>query len=217
MSETSVLVLSDIPEEKNTVEEITEQRVEEEQKLEADLKISSILAVPDKDSDNESVMSELSPVKPKRKKYNPKAAKTRKNMIRKLQELYAMTGKTQEEIRAMNLHRRRKASIQDLLKNEVQFQMDKVIEKKTGVPLTGTEEQKRLWCCDLLFRFDMTCCKLLERGVEFLPVNVSIDGFTRTFEESPQLQREVKDCFEEWIMSADQSWISEISGRSVWS
>ena len=93
MTETSVLDLDNIPEETPTPEQVKEQ-IEQEHKAEADLKISSVLAVPEpvceELSGNESTISQLSPEKPKRKKYAPKGAKTRKNMIKKLQELYAM-------------------------------------------------------------------------------------------------------------------------------
>ena len=127
-------------------------------------------------------------------------------MIKKLQELYTIGGKTADEIRAMNLHRRRKASIELMLRTEIEHHMNKEVEKKTGIPLTGTDEQKCEFATELLFRFDMTCCRLLERGVEFLPFDVSLDGFAQTFDDSPQLQAEVKGCFREWIHDPENQW-----------
>jgi hypothetical protein len=93
--------------------------------------------------------------------------------------------------------------------------MNKEIEQKTGIPLTGSDAEKCEFATQLLFRFDMTCCKLLEKGVEYLPFDVSLDGFTETFDESPQLQAEVKGCFREWIQDPENKWVAECSGPGI--
>ena len=101
VSETEVSLKIEHPEEEVAVDPVL---VEKE---EADRAISSVLAVKEEiveaistplvkhkcASDNESVVSELSPKKPKsNRRYQPRNAKTRKNMIKKLQELYTLGG-----------------------------------------------------------------------------------------------------------------------------
>jgi hypothetical protein len=193
----------------------TPEEVENLKKDIAEREVADVLAVktPPRSpvgSGNESDVSTLSKA-PKKKHYQPRIARTRKNMIGKLQELYQIAGKTEVEIRAMNLHRRRKASIQQLLATELEACMNKELEEKTGIPISGSAEQKKEWAVDLLYRFDVTACKLLEKGCEFLPVPVSIDGFANTFTESPQLESEVKSCFREWIEQDDAEWLRELS------
>jgi len=104
-----------VPESQEVVETPTEVQEEiidrnTELKKEADESISLVLQV---NSDAESHVSVLSPVKKSnRKKYNPKNAKTRKNLIRKLKELYTIGGMSEDNVKSLNLHRRRKASIE---------------------------------------------------------------------------------------------------------
>lgn len=187
MSET--LVLDSVQDETPVVEPTCED------------KIADVLAVKD------DVISLLSSPK---KKYQPRGAKTRKDLIGKIRELLAMNGHSEEEIRTMNLNRRRKNSLGQLLGEQLRIRMDKHVNDKLGIPDDQVGRDK--YCVDMLVRFDITLCKALERGVEFLDFGYSLDGFASQFEKSPALQAELRGCFDEWLSDPTNSWVRDFAG-----
>ena len=148
----------------------------------------------DKIADILAVKKDLSPlVSPKAspvKSYEPRSAKTRKELIGKIDQLLRMNGHSEQEIRAMNLKRRRKNSLGQLLGEQLRIRMDSHVNEKLGIPKDQAGRDK--YCIDMLVRFDITLCKALERGVEFMNFGYSLNGFASEFEKSPALQTEMR-------------------------
>jgi len=184
------LVLDEKIEDCNTVEPTCEA------------KIANVLAV------SEDPISPLP--SPKKQRYQPKGTKTRKDLIAKIRELLLMNGHSEEEVRSMNLCRKRKNSLGQLLGEQLRIRMDKHVNEKLGIPEDKVGRDK--YCVDMLVRFDITLCKALEKGLGFLDFGYSLDGFANQFEKSPGLQAEMRGCFEEWLQDESNTWVKDFAG-----
>ena len=106
-------------------------KVEPTPEINTDEVISKVLAVPDLD-ENVDVKSEISdledekqenqeikpPSPPEKKRFVPGGIKTRSDLIRKIQESAQIYG-NEAEVKSMRLHRRRRNSLDAILKEQI--------------------------------------------------------------------------------------------------
>jgi hypothetical protein len=107
-----------------------------------------------------------------------------------------MNGKAPEEIRAMNLARRRKNSITNMIGEEVRKRLETDIQQKMGIP--DSEEGKKIYAVDLLVRCDLTLSHTVEKTLDYFDTGFTMGGFTEEL-QNPNVQREMRGCFEEFV------------------
>jgi hypothetical protein len=163
----------------------------------AEKKIADVLAVKSSGSEGEEEMRETyKEEKSNRKKYKAPGQRNRKFLIKKLKDILIMNGKSPEDIRSMNLARRRKNSITTMIGEEVRKRMEADIQQKMGIP--DSEEGKKEYAVDLLVRCDLTLSHTLEKGLDYFDTGFTMSGFTDEL-QNPNVQREMRSCFSEFV------------------
>jgi hypothetical protein len=107
-----------------------------------------------------------------------------------------MNGKAPEEIRALNLGRRRKNSITNMIGEEVKKRLESEIQQKMGIP--DSEEGKKEYAVDLLVRCDLTLSHTVEKTLDYFNTGFTMSGFTEEL-QNPNVQREMRSCFSEFV------------------
>ena len=184
-----------------------------ELELDPDQKLAEVLSVkPEND-----IVQKIPEREPEERKetedYRPSNNVTRKKLITKVREIMRVSGKDEAEIKDLNLHRRRKNSLKRLLRSELDCAMNRDLEKKIGLPADPAKREE--WVLNTLYRLDLTFCKMLEKGVDFLGSPVVIDGFSEEIENTPGLQEEIKGAFAEFLRDPDNEWIKEYSSPGI--
>jgi hypothetical protein len=178
--------------------DLDDHRQAETTSIDAEKKITDVLAVKSSGSEAEEEMRETyKEEKTNRKtKYKAPGQRNRKFLIKKLKDILIMNGKAPEEIRAMNLGRRRKNSITSMIGEEVRKRMESDIQQKMGIP--ESEEGKKEYAVDLLVRCDLTLSHTLEKGLDYFDTGFTMSGFTDEL-QNPNVQREMRSCFSEFV------------------
>ena len=138
--------------------------------------------------------------------------KTRAQLIAKIQEVCDNRG---VDTKPLNLKRRRKNSLQGILQEQfveaVQAEMMPQVHQDLQPVLPEGMEARTKFCLDMAFRFDMTVCMLLERGVSASDSwhGLTADGFVKSIESNPTLVSEIRSAWLEIIMEPDNEWILE--------
>ena len=130
-----------------------------EDDIKAEKELANCLQVPEM-SDSESEVSEIT----ENVKRVPKTLKTRSDLIRKIKESSEVLG-NQDEIKKMCIHRRRKNSLAEILKEQIGRCVQKSAEKQMGIP---EGEDKRLdYAVNCLYKFDLCVMTLVEKVVDW--------------------------------------------------
>ena len=208
--EPSIVVAA--PEQKHT--SLTSEMVKDLD-INAEQEISKVLAVPDLDnqteikaksqqiSDLDSNCGSIQDVKPqKQPKFVPGGVKTRADLIRKIQEMSEISG-NQTEVKAMRLHRRRRNSLDLILREQFAKAVTNEAEKRMGIPPAEDTEGRLSYAVDALYRFDLCCCKLVEKAVDYMDVGATCEGLSEQIDRDPRIRSEIKKSFRDWLIEND--------------
>jgi hypothetical protein len=161
------------------------------------------------DSDCESNVSQLSTTK---EKHVPKTLKTRKAIIRKIQETSVHLG-NELEIKSKRIHRMRKGSLDHLLKEQVARLVQRSAETHLGIP---QEEDKRLeYAVQCLYKFDICVLKLTEKCVAWANIGVTVDGLASAIDTDSEMKAEVKCALRDFIVESDLDWVKEVASPTT--
>ncbi len=159
------------------------------------------------DSGCESDISTLS-----EKKHVPKTLKTRKAIIRKIQETAVHLG-NELEIKGKRIHRMRKNSLDHLLKEQVARLVQRSAENQLGIP---QEEDKRLeYAVQCLYKFDICVLKLTEKCVNWANFGLTVDGLASAIDTDSQMKDEVKSALRDFIVESDLDWVKEAASPTT--
>ena len=181
--------------------------------------IADVLCVVDKKIDvNHDINQEIKqPAPPKQKveQYVPGGIKTRADLIRKIQESCNVVG-NHAEVKSMQLHRRRKGSLECILREQVAKAVETTAERDLGIP--ADKDGRLEYAIDMLYNFDICVCKALEKALEFVEMSpVEITGFAECVDNDPRIQKEIKQSFRDWIEESEgmQSWVEQCASPST--
>ena len=158
----------------------------------AENEIAQCLKVDSTDSDS----SNDDRVSVEKKRFVPKTLKTRADLIRKIKQSSEALG-NQDEVKAMRLHRRRRNSLDGILREQVAKVVQKHAEKAIGIP---QDSDKRLaYAVDMCYRLDLCFLKIIERVVDYCNVGVTVSGLAETIDQDANLKGELKDALKDFI------------------
>jgi hypothetical protein len=143
-----------------------------------------------------------------------KVLKTRADLIQKINEISDRRG---DDIKHLNLKRRRKKSLENILASKFAEAAEHEMEQQHTVhpdlqeALPEGTEARTQFALDMVFRLDLTLCALMEKGVSATDGfhGLTCDGFARSIEENPTLTSEIKACWLEILSEPDNEWILE--------
>ena len=178
--------------------------------------------IPDRSSEDLEAANILSAEKPPTpKKPEPKPTgdsavlKTRKDLIDQIKKVAGSRG---EDVKKLNLGRRRKNSLQGILKEQLQEAVRSEMEPDIApeVAQLGLDNNQE-FVVNMCFRFDLTMCKLLERGIDGTSGwhGLTCDGFSESIEENECLSSEIRSCWAEIISEPENAWIVESCSASM--
>jgi citrate lyase gamma subunit len=177
--------------------------------------IAEVLCVVDKPVDISQQIKPPSPQKQKIEAFVPGGIKTRGDLIRKIKESCNVVG-NHAEIKSMQLHRRRKGSLECILREQVAQAVEKSAERDLGIP---EDQNGRLeYAIDMLYNFDICVCKALEKALDFVEMSpVEITGFAECVDQDPRIQKEIKQSFRDWINESEgmRDWVSSCASPST--
>lgn len=186
--------------------------------------ISKVLQVPDlpipdinddisiSDIENQENQEEI---KVKKKKFVPGGIKNRADLIRKIQESSEVCG-NQQEVKAMRLHRRRRKSLDGILREQIAKCVTQEAEKRMGIPPEGDVEGRMAYAVECLYSFDLCCCKLVEKIVDYCDFGATVEGLSETIDSDPRIKKEIKASFHDWILENDSmEWIKTAASPST--
>jgi hypothetical protein len=152
-------------------------------------------------------------IKPKSPKSN--GVKTRSDLIEKIKESSDVVG-NQVEIKKMRLHRRRRNSLERILREQVDRAVEMQAEENVGIP---QEHDARLsYAVNTLYSFDLLLCKGIEKACQFTNmIPVEIDSLAETIDSDPRIKNEIKQGFEDWIKESPgmQGWVDQCASPST--
>ena len=149
------------------------------------------------------------------KPFESKHLKTRKDLIFSIKEVCRRTGKSPEFVKKMKLERMRKKSLQNCLGELVNTAVENEIHKEIGIPSKDDVKGRRLFATDMLFKMDKTLCVLAEKFVDSTSENwhgMSITGYAEAISEN---EKEIKDCFLEFVSQPENSFILEYTSAGT--
>jgi len=175
-----------------------------------DQEIDEILQV--KDDDDQSIVYENQENQENQpnKAFVPAILKTRAGLIKKIKEV-SIKNNCGAEVKKMRLHRRRRASLDNILREQVDKMVTDHAEKQLGIPPTDQPDKRLDYAVDMCYKMDLCVMQLTEKIVNYLNVGVTLDGLTKTIDSSPEIKNEVKSCIKEFIVDNDFDWIKEYS------
>ena len=196
--------------------------------LDAEREIAKVLEVPEFDnqpdineknreiSDIDSDAGSVQFVKPKKQaKFVPGAVKTRANLIKKIQEMSEITG-NQAEVKSMRLHRRRRNSLDLILKEQFAKAVTNEAEKRLGIPPEDDKDGRLNYAVNALYRFDLCCCKMVEKAIDYLDCGATCEGLSETIDGDPRIRSEIKSSFREWLIENNNiEWIQTAASPST--
>ena len=142
-----------------------------------------------------------------------KVLKTRKGLIQQIRTVCRERG---IDSKPMNLHRRRKNSLQNILKEQfaeaVQSEMEPQLHpdlQKMGIPEDLNSREK--FAVDMAFRLDMTLVMMFERGVSATDKwhGMTCDGFSESLQANEGVVSEIRAAWLEILQEEDNQWILE--------
>ena len=137
----------------------------------------------------------------------PGGVKTRADLIRKIQELGELSG-TQADVKSMRLHRRRRNSLDLILREQFAKAVTNEAEKRMGIPPAEDTEGRMTYAVEALYRFDLCCCKLVEKAVDYMDVGATCEGLSEQIESDPRIRNEIKKSFRDWLIeNNNMEWI----------
>ena len=141
--------------------------------------------------------------------------KTRSDLIEKIKESSDVVG-NQVEIKKMRLHRRRRNSLERILREQVDKAIEKDAEQNIGIP---QEHDARVsYAVNTLYSFDLLLCKGIEKACQFTNIiPVEIDSLAETIDNDPRIKNEIKQGFEDWIKESPgmQGWVDQCASPST--
>ena len=200
------------PEENQVVVE-TNQKTEEE--------IAEILSV-DKPAVDKPV--KIEPIKVdqqknqdeiKKEPFVPSGIRTRNFLIEKIKESSKFVG-NEAEVKSMQLHRRRKNSLENILREQVARGIEQESEKDLGIP--ADHDGRVEYCVNLLYSFDLCICKALEKSLTWFDgIPFELENLAETIDGDPRIQTEIKGSFRDWIKESEQmqSWCEQCASPST--
>ena len=130
--------------------------------LNPEIEIAKVLAVPETDLSmtniqeiNESVpeFKKINVIKPEKSNkslpFVPGGVKTRADLIRKIQESSQIFG-NEADVKAMRLHRRRRNSLDGILKDQIAKCVTQEAENRLGIPPAEDQEGRLSYAVDML-------------------------------------------------------------------
>ena len=196
-------------------ESLTEDIVNE-LNVDAELEISKVLQVDEKSEINGEVNKSTVPEKEiKPTKFVPGAVKTRAALIQKIQETAEIVG-NEADVKSMRLHRRRRNSLDTILKEQITKCVHQEAEKRMGIPPADDTEGRLAYAVEMLYNFDLCCCKLVERIVDYCDLGATCEGFSETIDKDPRIRSEIKRSFADWIKENDNmQWLETAASPST--
>ena len=139
--------------------------------------------------------------------------KTRKQLIQKIKEVCEHRG---TDAKSLNLARRRKNSLQEILKTQFAEAAEQAVPEHDvhgdlqGILPEGMEAREK-FALDMAYRLDLTLCKVLEKGVEWSDGyhGLTAHGFASGIEENETLSNEIRNCWQEILNEEDNQWLLE--------
>ena len=180
--------------------------------------MAEILCVTDKTPD---INQEIEPKSPEKtinqenQPFVPGGIKTRADLIIKIQESANVVG-NHSEVKSLQLHRRRKNSLESILREQVARAVEAQSEKDLGIP--EDTEGRLNYAIDMLYSFDLCLCKALEKACEFVQASpVEITGFAKTIDSDPRIKHEIKQSFKDWISESEgmRGWVESCASPST--
>jgi hypothetical protein len=189
-------------------QEISQDQPEVEVDQTAEKELAACLKVHDSGSDSDvSVVSTRS-----KSKFIPKTLKTRADLIKKIKQTSEHLG-NQIEVKSMRLHRRRRNSLQDILKEQVARVVQTQAEKQLGIP---QEHDKRLeYAVSCLYKFDICVMKIAERVVDYCNFGMTIDGLAKTIDSDKDIKCEMKEALKDFIEEGEYDWVKEAASPTT--
>ena len=170
-SENKKVELDNLPN-KPKIKEIKENQPEikeNQPEINVNDEISKVLKVSDTESSG-SDLSDIEIIKPKKtkktKKFVPGGLKTRTDLIRKIQQAARVIG-NEAEVKQMRLHRRRRASLDGILREQIALAVSQEAEKRMGIPPESDTKGRLEYAVSCLYSFDLCVCKLVEKIVDY--------------------------------------------------
>ena len=184
---------------------------QEAEQAQVEAEISECLAVHDEPSANPEPERPPSPVK---QKIN-KPIKNRTDLIEKIQQSAELLG-NQDEVKKMRLHRRRRKSLENILKDQIEKGVFREAEAANNIP--HEKEQRLDYAVDTLYNFDLMMCKAIEKGCEMFDViPVEVNKLAETIDQDIRIKTEIKRGFRDWIEESPgmSAWVDEMSSPST--
>ena len=169
--------------------------------IDTENEISKVLQVPEFEEINDE-KEQINEVKKKHAKFVPGGVKTRADLIRKIQETAEIAG-NEAEVKAMRLHRRRRNSLDNILKEQFTKCVTQEAEKRMGIPPAEDHEGRISYAVDMLYNFDLCVCKLVEKAVDYLDIGATCEGLAATIDGDPRIRTELKKSFHSWLLEND--------------
>ena len=141
--------------------------------------------------------------------------KTRAALIAKIQEMSEISG-NQAEVKKMRLHRRRRNSLDGILREQFAKAVTNEAEKRLGIPPEEDHEGRMTYAVNALYRFDLCCCKLIERAVDYCDLGATCEGLSATIDGDPRIRSEIKKSLRDWLIENDNmAWIETCASPST--
>ena len=193
----------EIEPEDQCVEEKPQEKVEAEaEEIKIDAEAGDILSLPEAPVDDGK----------------SKVLKTRKQLIEKITEICEHRN---ENVKLLNLKRRRKRSLENILQTQLaeaaQKEMEPEVHPELEKVLPQGMQAKMKFGIDMAFRLDLTLCAILEKGVSFTDAwhGLTADGYARSIEQNETLSSEIKTCWEEILSEPENEWILDSCTASM--
>ena len=176
--------------------------------IDAENEIAKVLQVPDfveineetqKINETDSIKRRIKPTKPEQ--YVPGGVKTRADLIQKIQETAEICG-NEAEVKSMRLHRRRRNSLDNILREQFTKCVTQEAEKRMGIPPSDDEEGRISYAVNALYNFDLCVCKLIEKSVDYLDMGATCEGLSATIDGDPRIRKEIKKSFRDWLLES---------------
>jgi hypothetical protein len=200
--------IKSVPENQEPKQEISQDQNDVKPDDSAEKELAACLKVPDSGSESDASVTSVR----SKSKFLPKTLKTRADLIRKIQQTSEVLGNT-AEVKSMRLHRRRRNSLSDILKEQVARVVQTQAEKSLGIP---QEHDKRLtYAVECLYKFDICVMKIAERVVEYCNFGMTIDGLAETIDRDHEIKNEMKEALKDFIEEGEYDWVKEAASPTT--
>jgi hypothetical protein len=176
----------------------------------ADLEASEILANVD-----QAVPAPAQPSAPSPPPTISVSLKTRADLINEIKRQSAKSG---DDVTTLNLGRRRKNSLKRILGERCAAFAEKQSRPQLPPQLENIMpedlDEREKFCISMLYRFDLTCCALLERGVEASEQyhGLTANGFAKSIDDNETLQHEIKSAWSDILANEENRWVLDYCG-----